>query len=129
MLVKTIDARLVAIRCPGCNEQHVLRIAGPDAWGYNGNPDAPTFTPSLLTTSGHFLSTHQPGARCWCTYNAEHPDDPVTFHCSRCHSFITDGRIQFLGDCSHALANQTVPLLPFDDDTAAGAAVLPSQPS
>jgi hypothetical protein len=29
---------------------------------------------------------------------------------SVCHSFVTDGRIQFLGDCTHALANQTVEL-------------------
>jgi hypothetical protein len=28
---------------------------------------------------------------------------------------VTDGRIQFLGDCTHALAGQTVDLLPFDD--------------
>ena len=25
-----------------------------------------------------------------------------------CHSFVTDGRIQFLGDCTHKLAGQTV---------------------
>ncbi len=30
--------------------------------------------------------------------------------CVRCHTFITDGRIQFLGDCSHKLAGQTVDL-------------------
>ena len=27
-----------------------------------------------------------------------------------CHSFVTDGRIQFLADCTHALAGQTVDL-------------------
>ena len=27
-----------------------------------------------------------------------------------CHSFVIDGRIQFLSDCTHALANQTVDL-------------------
>jgi hypothetical protein len=27
-----------------------------------------------------------------------------------CHSFVTDGKIQFLGDCTHALAGQTVEL-------------------
>jgi hypothetical protein len=25
-----------------------------------------------------------------------------------CHSFVTDGRIQFLNDCTHPLAGQTV---------------------
>jgi hypothetical protein len=27
-----------------------------------------------------------------------------------CHSFVTDGKIQFLSDCTHALAGQTVAL-------------------
>ena len=27
-----------------------------------------------------------------------------------CHSFITDGRIQYLGDCTHPLAGQTLDL-------------------
>ena len=27
-----------------------------------------------------------------------------------CHSFVTDGRIQFLADCTHPLAGQTVDL-------------------
>lgn len=27
-----------------------------------------------------------------------------------CHSFVTDGFIQFLADCKHAMAGQTVPL-------------------
>jgi hypothetical protein len=27
-----------------------------------------------------------------------------------CHSFVTDGRIQYLGDCTHAMAGQTVDL-------------------
>lgn len=30
----------------------------------------------------------------------------------QCHSFITDGRIQYLGDCTHELAGQTVNLVP-----------------
>jgi len=28
----------------------------------------------------------------------------------RCHSYVTDGRIQFLNDCTHDLAGQTVDL-------------------
>jgi len=33
---------------------------------------------------------------------------------SVCHSFVTDGRIQFLTDCTHALAGQTVDIPDFD---------------
>ncbi|MCZ4340562.1 hypothetical protein O4H52_03015 [Sphingomonadaceae bacterium G21617-S1] len=30
-----------------------------------------------------------------------------------CHSFVRNGQIEFLSDCTHALAGQTVPLPPF----------------
>jgi hypothetical protein len=38
----------------------------------------------------------------------------------RCHSWINEGAAQFLGDCSHEMANQTVPLLdvPADPESA-----------
>ena len=36
---------------------------------------------------------------------------PVPFVC---HSFVVDGRIQFLGDCTHELACQTVDIPDFD---------------
>jgi hypothetical protein len=38
-----------------------------------------------------------------------HPDPPPGVD-HRCHSFVVDGQIQFLGDCTHKLAGQTVPL-------------------
>jgi hypothetical protein len=103
----------LAFWCPGCNEAHRVGVgqgAGP-RWSFNGNADAPTFSPSVLVRSGHFVPGRgqEPGA-CWCTYNAEHPDDPDPFTCTCCHSFVTDGRIWFLGDCTHALAGQTVEL-------------------
>jgi hypothetical protein len=31
-----------------------------------------------------------------------------------CHTFVTDGQIQYLGDCTHALAGQTVDLQEMD---------------
>ncbi|MGT2509205.1 hypothetical protein [Cupriavidus basilensis] len=37
------------------------------------------------------------------------------FECGVCQSFVTDGRIQFLGDCAHALVGQTVPLAEFPE--------------
>lgn len=89
--------------CPGCYERaKLLRPEGGErGWmltalhcfstkvhGFNGNMEAPTLTPSLLVTyAGSDKSTY----------------------C--CHSFVNDGKIQFLGDCTHPLANQTVDLL------------------
>ena len=95
--------------CPGCESMHVV----DSGWTFNGNYDRPTFTPSILVTGGHYLSTWKVGDSCWCTFNKEHPD--CKFVCGRCHSFVTDGSIQFLDDCSHALKNQIIRLEPPDE--------------
>lgn len=103
----------VLFYCPGCETTHAINVK-PAAdgtprpiWWFNGNGDAPTFTPSVLATNGHYVAGHV--GECWCDYNRAHPDD-VDFKCGICHSFVTDGRIQFLSDCTHALAGQTVDL-------------------
>lgn len=94
--------------CPGCSEMHGISIGeGPGPrWGWNGNADRPTFTPSILVT--------------WTV--SEPPVTPENLEEYRrcpwtqtkvkkvCHSFVTDGQIQFLDDCTHALAGKTVPL-------------------
>lgn len=102
----------LTFRCPGCNERHSVRTSGEgDNWSWNGSEELPTFSPSVLMRSGHFIPGHvKDGDGCWCRYNREHPDKPAPFECCVCHSFVTDGRIQFLGDCTHALAGQTVDL-------------------
>ena len=90
----------IMFRCPGCNSAHRVMVGdGPGPrWGFNGSGDKPTFTPSVLVT--------------W----TEPSDDPSEFDDTAkdkklaCHSFVTDGRIQFLGDCTHSLAGQTVDL-------------------
>lgn len=94
--------------CPGCKDRHLVAVGdgrGP-RWGWNGDMAAPTFTPSILVRSGHHIPGHE--GDCWCTWadKNEFPD----LKCGVCHSFVTDGRIQFLGDCTHALAGQTVDL-------------------
>lgn len=81
------EARM-GFKCPGCNRTHQIPTKGPAAWGFNGNMDKPTFTPSILAT--------------W-----DHGPNTVKY---TCHSFVTDGRIQFLNDCTHQLAGQTVDL-------------------
>ena len=88
---------------------NLTRNVGP-TWAFNGNVDKPTFRPSILVRSGHYLPEHPSGQGCWCTYNAAHPSDPPTFVCSVCHSYVLDGQIQFLADSTHRLAGQTVDL-------------------
>lgn len=81
----------------------------PRAWGFNGDGDKPTLTPSVLVTR----TTAEPPV------TPENLDDwnrapwPQTKRQFICHSFVTDGRIQFLGDSTHALAGQTVDLPDF----------------
>lgn len=99
----------IGFRCPGCGEVHVVPVKGPKAWTWNGSLEKPTLSPSLLVRSGHYVPG-QGGKACWCTYNATHPDEPAPFQCTVCHSFVRDGRIQFLSDCTHSLAGQTVEL-------------------
>jgi hypothetical protein len=88
--------------CPGCDEAHMIKTS-PSGWGFNDSGDAPTFTPSVLVSGVAHLTNAQEEA-----YRRGEPLPPaVPFVC---HSFVTDGRIQFLSDCTHALAGQTVPL-------------------
>ncbi|HAR38556.1 MAG TPA: ammonia monooxygenase [Porphyromonadaceae bacterium] len=55
-------------------------------WSFNENVDMPTISPSLLVR--------------W-------PDHV-------CHSFIREGKIQFLSDCTHKLKGQTVEIPDFE---------------
>lgn len=87
--------------CPGCRTVHGIKYGnGPGPrWSYNGNPEAPTFSPSVLVQTGRAVDP---------SFEAQ-PGDPPEI----CHSFVTDGRIQFLSDSTHALAGQTVDIPPF----------------
>lgn len=109
-VLRTIEGGHLGFHCPGCKTMHMVRVEGPNAWGWNGSYDKPTFTPSVLVRNGHHSPLHKPGDPCWCSFNAERPDEPPDFICTVCHSFVVDGQVQFLGDCTHHLANQTVAL-------------------
>jgi hypothetical protein len=42
----------------------------------------------------------------------------LEFHDGRkeiCHSFLTDGVWNFLGDCTHEMKNKQVPVVPFPE--------------
>lgn len=83
--------------CPGCDSAHVIS----DSWDVN--PDTATVSPSVLVHSGkHFIDDTLEGDALLASENIT--DSP------QCHSFITNGRIQFLGDSTHPLSGQTVVL-------------------
>lgn len=99
------DGQYVSFQCPGCGKDHCLPIKGPGAWGFNGDASKPTLTPSILA-NGVKVKIGPDGK--WDGEFERGPDgEPLP---SVCHSFVTDGRIQFLMDCNHSLAGQTVDL-------------------
>lgn len=96
--------------CPGCKEAHVV---GPN-WSFDGNYERPTFAPSIKVT-GSQIERDEHGK--WTGEWVLGPDGkPLP---QVCHSFVREGQIQFLGDCTHALAGQTVPLAVFNADQEA----------
>lgn len=86
---------MLFFECPGCKMLHGVNIHRPNipAWGWDGNTEAPTFSPSILVTG---------------TWGMDRVE-------RRCHSFVKNGKIEFLGDCTHDLAGQTVPMIPLED--------------
>ncbi len=111
-VLRTLDGGRVGFMCPGCQELHQIRVEGEGRprWAYNGNHDRPTFTPSVLVNSVQCVNDEKGEWTGEWVYGADGKPLP-----SVCHSFVTDGQIQFLGDCTHSLAGQTVPLKPFDE--------------
>ena len=91
--------------CPGCEEFHpinTVRLDGHDGWDFNGDINNPTFSPSIL-----WRWKHPKG------YTNDNPaplgyDGEYVEEC--CHSFVRDGKIEFLNDCTHRLAGKTVEL-------------------
>lgn len=90
----------VAHWCPACKETHVFTINGKNAsgagWSWNGNTEAPTFTPSMKITTGPRPTV--PEGR------------PDAGRIDICHYILTDGVINFCGDSTHAMAGQSAPL-------------------
>lgn len=91
--IKRIHGRVsYAFHCPGCKCGHMVITErgsrpGPQ-WTFNGDQMKPTFKPSIKVTGGNAAG--------------------VTI----CHSYVTDGMIEFLSDCTHELVGQTVKLEP-----------------
>ncbi len=113
-----LDGQEVSFDCPGCGFNHGLRVEGSDGggpkWGFNGDTEHPTITPSILARWGQKEVIDPSEPIVW----EDVPGFPGARRDARphrevehvCHSFVTGGRIQFLDDCTHKLAGQTVDL-------------------
>lgn len=93
------ETRGYMIFCPACKCGHLFNTKPNEpngvggtcpVWTFNGDMDRPTFRASMLARP------------------VDKDGNPTV-----CHSFVTDGRIEFLGDCTHRLAGQTVDLPDF----------------
>lgn len=78
----------VVFYCPGCRVFHRVPIAGPNGWRFSGDMVRPTLEPSLLTSYR------------W----GESQELRV------CHLLLRHGELEFLGDSTHDLAGQTIPM-------------------
>jgi len=83
--IKHTDDNDFVFFCLGCDWPHVI----DNRWSFNGSLTTPTFGPSYLARS----------------FQGPERIEQV------CHSFIRDGYIEYLGDCTHKLAGTTI-LLP-----------------
>lgn len=80
--------------------------------GFNGDYNRPTSTPSILVRYDQRVPPATTPELARKILDGEIVQSKREFVC---HSFVTDGRIQFLGDCTHELAGQTVGLEPDED--------------
>ncbi len=79
------DDGLLMFWCPGCECAHGV----DNKWDIKIENEIPTISPSVLVRSGD-------------------KNGPT-----RCHSFVKNGTIQYLSDCTHKLKGQTVPMEKF----------------
>lgn len=88
----TEEATHIVLHCPGPIPTRMLPVGVNHGWKWNGDTEKPTITPSIRTS---YL---------------EYGKKEVI-----CHSYVTDGKIQFLDDCTHVFAGQTLDLLEVEE--------------
>jgi hypothetical protein len=76
----------------------------PDSWKFDGNLEAPTFTPSFKHDGIKRIFVDGKWTGEW-VRDAEGNSVPFT-----CHYILTSGQLNFCGDSTHSLAGKTVPL-------------------
>lgn len=107
--------------CPGCNGPHQIAHGAGDGprWGWNGDVERPTFTPSVLVTWDEPANLYDKAAMerdiAEANRRREAGEQNVRVPLAHkvCHSFVVDGQMQMLSDCTHSLAGQTVPIPPW----------------
>jgi hypothetical protein len=99
MKLSKADDGMLIFYCEGCGMAHGCN----DRWTFNGDFEKPTFSPSILVRGTQRITDEEHDL-----IMAGKRIEPRPFVC---HSFVTDGKIQYLNDCTHSLAGQTVELI------------------
>jgi hypothetical protein len=104
---------LYKFTCPGCGNEHVIHTKelpnhNGAYWQFNGDVKKPTISPSINYRTGKYVDPN------W-TIDNEVCKSVI------CHSFVRDGRIQFLVDSTHWLRGMTVDLPIIDNAPVDGA--------
>lgn len=92
------QATHVELNMPGPLPYRIIPVilrgkrVGTPCWTWNGDTEKPTLRPSILSKA---------------------PYGPEQIEI-RCHSFVNDGKVQFLNDCTHEFTGQTIDLLDVD---------------
>lgn len=97
MVALTPDRELLAYWCHGCGCVHQVRVGGDErpGWQWNGDSERPTLSPSIRT---FWPANHDRGES------------------TRCHHFLRDGVIEFLGDSREHELRGLHPLQPIPAD-------------
>lgn len=100
---RTSDGRIM-FYCQGCNCHHAIN----DSWSFNGNYDSPTFSPSILVRGTEYTKKGWDEYDEWTKTKIMPPSGRFETIPTICHSFVRDGKIEYLSDCTHELAGQTL---------------------
>jgi hypothetical protein len=106
---RSIAGGKIGYWCQGCDMLHMVRVGagvGPK-WNWNGDLEKPTFTPSVLVT---WEQGEPPATTPEIREKIRSGEITQVKVPKICHTFITNGMVQFLGDCTHQYAGRTLPL-------------------
>jgi hypothetical protein len=84
ILTNVENSNMYLFHCPACGHCHYIN----DTWTITGPEDKITVRPSIFVNRGR-----------------ANPESHA------CHLYITDGKIQYLDDCTHEYAGSTVEMV------------------
>lgn len=99
----TSPGKRLAFYCLGCKSAHSITVGAPGAWTWDGELVHPTINPSVkVIPHKTLINPDLEGEALTAPENIT--NTPL------CHSFIRNGFIEYLGDCTHRLAGETIEL-------------------